>query len=130
MATVELYSYARCSSCRKAEAVLTAGGVAFQRRDLFVDRLSAPEIRELLRRTGLTAGEVLSRRSAAYRELGLAEKLVTDDQLIELMSEYPALLRRPLVVTGEGTVVGFSQPGFERLIGQFGSASVAGDSRS
>ena len=70
----------------------------------------------LLRRAGLSPREVLSLRSRAYRELGLAERDLGDDELIELMVQEPALLKRPIVVSGRGAVVGFKRDQLAELI--------------
>jgi arsenate reductase (glutaredoxin) len=66
---------------------------------------------------GLSPGDVLSKRSRAYKELGLAERTVTDRELIELMAQYPTLLRRPLVIGDDGeVVVGFNKDELGRLV--------------
>jgi Spx/MgsR family transcriptional regulator len=131
VAKVELYSYSRCTSCKKTEAALSEGGVPFEQRDLFKERLNANEIRDLFQRTGLTPQEALSRRSRPYRELGLAERTLSDDELIDLMSQHPALLRRPIVVTDSEPVVGYSRSKLEKLIEKYGPPiSYGGDPRS
>ena len=58
---------------------------------------------------------MLSPRSRPYRELGLADRAVSDDELLALMSEFPALIRRPLVAAGDRLLVGFDRPGLERI---------------
>lgn len=60
----------------------------------------------------MTPHEVLSKRSRAYKELGLAERDVSEDELLDLMIEEPTLLKRPLVITAQGSSVGFNR---ERL---------------
>lgn len=71
----------------------------------------------MLRRAGLTSHEALSKRSRAYRELGLAEREVSDDELLDLMVAEPTLLRRPLVLTPEGSVLGFDRKRLDSLVG-------------
>jgi arsenate reductase-like glutaredoxin family protein len=65
-----------------------------------------------LARAGVTPQEVLSTRSRAYKELGLGERELSDDELLDLMIEEPTLLKRPLVITSHGSSVGFNR---ERL---------------
>ncbi|MDI3340794.1 MAG: ArsC/Spx/MgsR family protein [Sphaerobacter sp.] len=71
----------------------------------------------MLRRAGLTPREALSTRSRAYRELGLAERTVSDDELLDLMVAEPTLLRRPLVLTPGGSVLGFDRKRLDALLG-------------
>ena len=74
------------------------------------------ELQSLIERIGLTPSDLLSKRSRPYQGLGLADKQVTDDELLQLMAEHPALIRRPLIVRDRQAVVGFDQKGLARLI--------------
>lgn len=89
--------------------MLEEQGVAFQRRDYFRDRFTREELAALLARAGLTPHEALSTRSRPYKSLGLAERDPTDDELLDLMVAEPALLKRPLIIAGDQTVLGFNK---------------------
>jgi Spx/MgsR family transcriptional regulator len=106
---IELYLYAKCSSCRSADALLGEYAVEPHRRDLFAQPLSAQELRALLAKTGLNPHQLLSKRSRPYRELKLGERELGDGEIIDLMAHHPALIRRPLVVKGTTAVVGFDR---------------------
>jgi Spx/MgsR family transcriptional regulator len=115
MAQVRIYLYGNCSSCKNAEQVLKGDGVDFDRRDIFKDRLSVAEVSALLDEIGKRPGEVVSRRSIPYRELGLGDRDVSDTELMALMSEHPGLLRRPIVVAPDEVQVGFNRTALESL---------------
>jgi arsenate reductase-like glutaredoxin family protein len=87
------------------------------RRDYFKERFTREELADVLRRAGLTPREALSKRSRAYRELGLAEREVSDDELLDLMVAEPTLLRRPLLLTPEGSALGFDRKRMDALFG-------------
>jgi Spx/MgsR family transcriptional regulator len=112
---VEFYFYASCTSCRKADAFLRSEGIPAIRRDIFKQRLNAKEIRALFERAGITVSEALSTRSRPYQDLDLADKNLSDDQIIELMADHPALLRRPILVSKAGVLIGFNQGAYEAL---------------
>jgi arsenate reductase (glutaredoxin) len=59
---------------------------------------------------------VLSKRSKAYKDLGLDECDVSDEELLGLMIEHPTLLRRPIVVRDGQVVIGFNRARIEELI--------------
>jgi len=107
MSKPDIYLYSSCTSCRKAEDVFKQAEVEYQRRDIFKDPLSAAEIRTILERTGQSAHDVLSTRSIPYRDLGLAERQVSEEELVDLMAQYPGLLRRPIIIDDAGFQVGF-----------------------
>jgi arsenate reductase-like glutaredoxin family protein len=71
---------------------------------------------DTLRRAGLTPSEVLSKRSRAYKSLGLAERQLGDDELLDLMVQEPTLLRRPLILSPGGVTVGFNQKELQALV--------------
>ena len=116
MVEAELYLYAGCSSCRNAEAMLDERGVRVTKREFFKDRMSAAEIAALFARIGRTPAEMLSTRSRPYRALGLAERTLSDDEIVGLMAEHPALIRRPIVVVGDRGFAGFNRGAIERLL--------------
>ena len=98
------------------EDYLRRRGARFTRRNFFQDRFTRDELADVLRAAGLTPRDVLSRRSRAYREQGLSERELDDDQLLDMMVSEPTLLRRPIVVTERGTVVGIDKAGLDALL--------------
>jgi Spx/MgsR family transcriptional regulator len=116
MSEVKIYLYSSCTSCRKAEELLSELGVNADRRDYFKRRFSRDELIGLLGTIGKRPGDVLSTRSTPYRTLDLASKELSDDELIDLMVEHPQLLRRPLVVRGGASTVGFNRDAITTLV--------------
>lgn len=117
MADVEIYLYSNCSSCKNAEKALNDAGVSLQRRDFFKQRMSGDEIAALFARANVSPSEMLSKRSRPYSELGLADQTLSDDEIVALMAEHPALIRRPLIVKDGKAVVGFNRTAIAELIG-------------
>ncbi len=113
---MEIYLYGNCSSCKKADDALRDSGKPYERRDFFKERFNTDELRSVLDRAGLDVADVLSTRSKAYSERGLAEHALTDAQLLDLMVEEPTLLRRPLIIGGGTALVGFNAAAIEGLI--------------
>jgi regulatory protein spx len=114
--SVEYYGYDNCTSCKNAEGMLKEAGVPFAKREIFKRRLDADEIRALFNRIGISPGEMLSTRSRPYKELNLAERELSDDEIVSLMAEYPALIRRPVIVAGDEFQVGFNRGKLGSLI--------------
>ncbi len=55
---------------------------------------------------GISPRELLRTGEAAYRELGLAKRELSDEELIRLMAEHPELVQRPIVERGSRAVLG------------------------
>ena len=96
--------------------MLAEHGVDFDRRDYFNEPFTEDELRGLFDEIGMTPTELLSKRSKAYKELGLADREVSDEELIQLIPDNPTLIRRPIVVKDGQAVVGFNQSKIEALI--------------
>lgn len=113
---ITAYLYNSCSSCRKSKDILEKSGVPFETRDFFRDRVSRAELTSVLAAANLNPSDVFSTRSRVYRERGLDQQHLTDDDMIDLMVEEPTLIRRPLIVSGDRYVVGHNPPKLAQLI--------------
>jgi len=113
-----LYGLTTCDTCKKARQWLDDAGIAHR----FIDLRAQPPSAQTLagwaaQRGGFAA--LVNRASTTWRQLPVPRKTPGDDaQWLALLHEYPALIRRPLVVTPDGHVhQGFSEAGFTTLFG-------------
>ncbi|MDQ3936889.1 MAG: arsenate reductase [Actinomycetota bacterium] len=105
MAELTVYEKPTCTTCRKLAALLTERGIDFERVNYHVEPLPEEKLRELIRKTGVPARDLLRRKEPAYRELGLGGREAGDDEVVALMAEHPELLERPVVERGERAVL-------------------------
>ncbi len=54
---------------------------------------------------GVKPRELLRKNEAAYRELELASRELSDDEIVRLLVERPELLQRPIVERGARAVL-------------------------
>ncbi|MGA9285220.1 MAG: ArsC/Spx/MgsR family protein [Solirubrobacteraceae bacterium] len=101
MPTLTIYEKPTCSTCRKLRALLAERGVDFESVDYHVAGIEEEELRDLLRKMDVGPREVLRMREPLVKELGLDRPEASDNELIEQMVAYPALLQRPIVVLGD-----------------------------
>ncbi|HEY0077338.1 MAG TPA: ArsC/Spx/MgsR family protein [Pyrinomonadaceae bacterium] len=71
----------------------------------YVEPLSEAKLRELVGKMEVSPRELLRKSESAYRELGLGQREVSDEELIALMAEHPDLLQRPIVERGARAVL-------------------------
>jgi arsenate reductase len=104
--TVTIYHNPRCSKSRQTLALIEDQGIAPK----VVDYLKAPptvaELKNVLKKLGLRARDIVRKSEARYAELGLKERDVGDDELLALMVENPILIERPIVVSGDKAAIG------------------------
>jgi arsenate reductase len=67
---------------------------------------TADELDTLLNMLGMEPRELMRKREAEYKELGLDDGSLTRDQLIAAMVEHPKLIERPIAVSGKRAVMG------------------------
>lgn len=108
-----IYEKPTCTTCKKTVALLEEKGVAFEDVNYFIEPLSAAKIAELLDKAGITPRDLLRKRAAAYKELGLADSDHSDLELIQLMADDPELIERPIAESGGKAVL--CRP-FERVL--------------
>ncbi len=89
----------------------------FERRDYFRAKFEVEELRSILTASSVTARDVLSTRSKAYRSAPAAFDVLSEDELLLAMVEEPTLIRRPMIVAGGAIVVGFDRAGLQVLTG-------------
>ena len=102
---MKVYEKRTCTTCRNLAALLEEEGIEFDRVDFHVEPLSAEELRALVAKTGGPAQDLFRAREPVYKELGLGDRDVSDEEAIELMAEHPALLQRPVVEEGDRAVL-------------------------
>lgn len=105
-----LYGLTKCSTCVKARDWLTAHDVPHE----FIDYRDHPVAANTLTAwAGKLGGweKLVNRASMTWRNLAEDRKTAqTDAEWTQLIADYPALVRRPVTVTGDGEVsVGFSE---------------------
>jgi Spx/MgsR family transcriptional regulator len=114
-----LYGLSNCDSCRKARNWLDRFGVAHA----FVDYRDQPQPAETLAGWKEQVGGwdlMVNKSSTTWRNLLPQRKNTgSDPEWTLLLKEYPALVRRPVVVQDDGAVsVGFTDNGFKKLFGR------------
>ncbi|MAE66371.1 MAG: arsenate reductase (glutaredoxin) [Phycisphaeraceae bacterium] len=106
MANVTIYHNPRCSKSRQTLALLREHDIEPEVVEYLETPPSASRLKSLLKQLGLRAADVIRRKEAPFKELGLSEKLDDDDALIAAMVDHPVLIERPIVVRGRKARLG------------------------
>ena len=98
--------------------MLLQKGLEVSDRDFFKETFSEAEIRELAAMAGTE--NIFARRSPSIKKMGLADKQLSDDEMIGLMLQEPKLVRRPLLKVGNKLMVGGGNDAVEEAIAEAG----------
>lgn len=99
------------TSCRKARDWLRDNQIPFRERNMRIDPLSVEELKQLLQLTYNGIGDLISTKSKVYEDLDLADRLdnISLSEAIDLLSQHPDLLRRPIIFDRRRLLCGFNQ---------------------
>jgi arsenate reductase len=113
---VEVYGLPYCTTCQRAMQHLQERGVTVQNfRDVKTQPLTRGEVEDLARKVG-SADKLFSRRAMKYRQMGLHEQQLSEDDLLRLMTEEYTFVTRPVIVRGDRATAGFSAKRIDELI--------------
>jgi arsenate reductase-like glutaredoxin family protein len=90
-------------------------GALLVERDLGRNPLTEAELKDLF--GDRDPREFLNTRNEQYRAMNMAESPPSPPETIRLMAKNPNLIRRPIVVRGRDTVLGFDEKALLRLLG-------------
>lgn len=96
----------RCRKSREGLAFLTDRGIEPEIVRYKEDPPDAETLARVLAAAGLAPRDLLRTREKAYKELGLRDRSLSDEALIEAMVTRPELIERPVVIRGDRAILG------------------------
>jgi arsenate reductase len=111
-----VYGIKNCDTVKKARHWLTAQGLEHRFHDVRADGLAPAKLAAWAAAVGWE--RLLNRSGTTFRRLPPERTAELDEAAaLALMLEQPALIRRPVLETGEQVLVGFKLPEYEALSG-------------
>jgi arsenate reductase len=104
--TITVYEKPTCTKCREMDRFLRESGVDFNQVNYYLEPLDEQRLRGLIEKMGIKPRELLRTSESIYRDLELANKELSDDEIISLMVKHPDLMQRPIVERGDRAVLG------------------------
>ena len=106
MSDVIIYHNPRCSKSRQTLALLEERGNEPAIVKYLEETPSADDLKAVLAKLGISARDLLRKKEAEYKEAGLDDMSLNDDQVIAKMIEFPRLIERPIVIKGDAARIG------------------------
>jgi arsenate reductase len=118
MPKIVIYQKPTCTTCRQVYNALKEGGVDFDAVDYYTDPIPKAKLKELLRKMGLKPADLLRTKEPVYKTLKLAERDLTDNEIVELMVEHPDLIQRPIVEKGSRAILARPAERLKEILGR------------
>ena len=115
--TITLYGIKNCDTVKKARKWFEQQNIEYVFHDFRVDGIDLDWVTNTAKR--IPWDQMLNKRGTTYRQLDDATKASIDEaSAIQLMSEQPTLIKRPVVLTDDVALVGFKADQYAELFGQ------------
>ncbi|MCA6063304.1 arsenate reductase (glutaredoxin) [Thalassolituus marinus] len=106
MSEIQIYHNPRCSKSRETLALLQEQGIEPEVVEYLKDIPSAADIKAVLSKLGINARALLRTKEAEFKEAGLDDQSLSDDDIIAAMCRFPKLIERPIVINGDQARIG------------------------
>lgn len=112
---MKIYHNPRCTKSRETLAIIKNAGIEPEVVEYLKDVPSSAEIKDLLMKLNLKATDIIRKGEAVYKEK-FKGKEFGEEEWIQIMTEYPKLIERPIVVRGNKAVLGRPPENVEELL--------------
>jgi arsenate reductase len=107
MSKVILFGIKNCDTMKKAFNWLTSNGIDYEFTDYKKAGVAAAHLADWSQRAGWET--LLNKRGLTWKKLTEAERAdVNETKAIELMAQYPSLIKRPVLDSGRQLIIGFT----------------------
>ena len=96
----------RCTKSRQTLQLLQDQGVEPEVVEYLKEPPSKTRLKQILKMLGMKPRELMRRKEKEYKELGLDDESLSQEQLIDAMIETPKLIERPIVINGDKAAIG------------------------
>lgn len=111
---LKVYGIKNCNKVRDTFKWLDENDVDYEFIDLKKDPLSEGKLDEFVHKIGLDV--LINRRGTTYRNLGLKDKDLDDDQLFDQLMENQTMIKRPILELDDAVLVGYDEDAFDSFV--------------
>ena len=110
--------YPKCSTCKKAKKWLLDNNIEFEDRNIVEQTPTEDELKRWIIDSRKDIKKFFNTSGLKYKELKLKERLpeIEDEEKIKLLSSDGMLIKRPLVISKKGILVGFKEEEWKELL--------------
>ena len=109
----KIYYLSTCSTCQKIIRELGIGK-DFEQQDIKTEAITPAQLDEMAKMAG-SYEALFSRRSMKYKELGLSEKTLSEQDYRKYILQHYTFLKRPVFIIGEKIFAGNARKTVEEI---------------
>ena len=109
-----MYHLANCTTCQAIILETRIDKKGFLMQDIKTEKITPAQLDEMKAMAG-SYEALFSRRAMKYKEMGLKDKKLTEDDYRELILEEYTFLKRPVTINGKKIFIGNDKKTVEAL---------------
>ena len=102
---IKIYHNSRCSKSRETLDLLKSSELDFEIVEYLKEKLTKNQIQALINKLGLKPLELVRKNEAIWKE-NFKNKVLTNTEIVEILSENPTLIERPIIELDNKAVIG------------------------
>jgi arsenate reductase len=110
----KMYHLANCTTCQAIIKETKVDKKGFSLQDIKTEKITPGQLDEMKAMAG-SYEALFSRRALKYKELGLKDKRLTEDDYRRLILEEYTFLKRPVTINGKNIFIGNDKKTVEAL---------------
>ena len=110
--------YPKCSTCQKAEKWLKANEIQHSFRPIKEENPTVAELKLWIKKSELPVSKFFNTSGLLYKEQNMKDKVkvLSEDELIEILASNGLMVKRPILLIGETVLVGFKEEEWKQKI--------------
>ena len=110
MKSIILYSYPKCSTCRKASRWLNQNNIKYELIDIVKEPPKKIFLELALEQFSSNKKKIFNTRGNSFKSLNFDIEDITNKKIIELLSQDGKLIKRPfLIINKSKLIIGFNE---------------------
>jgi len=111
----KVYHNNRCTKSRNALSFLEEKGIQFELVEYMNHPISAEELKKVIKLLGIKPEELIRKNEQEYKDQ-FKGKVLTDDEWIQVMIDFPKLMQRPIVVHNDKALIARPTEEIDKLL--------------
>ena len=113
----KVYCYNKCTTCQKALKFLNENNIKYEFIDIKENNPNKEILKEIHLKSKKELKKLFNTSGLLYKEYELSKKIpnMTEDEMYELLSSNGMLVKRPILIGDDFSLIGFKEEEWKKL---------------